>query len=84
MKAICLDDVGPPENLKLVNIPIPEIDDDGILIKVDCAGLTYADSEFRRGTNYLQTALPYFPGREVAANKWMDSGKVMGKIAFKI
>ena len=66
MKAIRLDEVGPPENLKLVDVPIPEIDDDGILIKVDCAGMIYADSELRRGTYYLQTDLPYFPGREVA------------------
>ncbi len=66
MKAIRLDEVGPPENLKLVNMPIPEIDENGILIKVACAGLTYADAELRRGTYYLPTALPHFPGREVS------------------
>jgi len=66
MKAIRLDAIGPPENLKLVDRPIPEIDDDGILIKVECAGLTYSDCELRRGTYYLKTALPYFPGREVS------------------
>src|SRR3990172_4124032 len=66
MKAIRLDEIGPPENLKLVEIPIPEIDEKGILIKAECAGLIYADCELRRGTYYLKTALPYFPGREVS------------------
>lgn len=66
MKAIRLDETGPPENLKLVDVPIPEIDEDGILIKTEYAGLTYADLEFRRGSYYLETKLPYFPGREVA------------------
>ncbi len=49
MKAIRLDEIGPPENLKLVDVPIPAIDEDGILIKADCAGLIYADCELRRG-----------------------------------
>jgi len=66
MKAIRLDEIGPPENLKLVEIPVPEIDEDGILIKAERAGLIYADCELRRGTYYLETALPYFPGREVS------------------
>jgi NADPH:quinone reductase len=66
MKAIRIDETGPPEKLKLVDMPIPELDDDDILIKTEYAGLTYADSEFRRGSYYLETKLPYFPGREVA------------------
>jgi len=66
MKAIRLDETGPPENLKLVEVPVPEIGVDGILIKAACAGLIYADCELRRGTYYLGTPLPYFPGREVS------------------
>ena len=66
MKAIRLDATGPPENLKLVDVEIPDIDEDGVLIKADYAGLTYADAEFRRGSYYVQTKLPHFPGREVA------------------
>jgi len=66
MKAIRLDEVGPPENLKLVDKPVPEIGEDGILIKVECAGLTYSDCELRRGTYYIKPDLPYFPGREVS------------------
>ena len=89
MKAIRLDQTGPPENLKLVDIPIPEIDEDGILIKADCAGLIYADCELRRGTYYLKTDLPYFPGREVSGTiekvganvtQWAPGQRVMAMV----
>ncbi len=66
MKAIRLDGVGAPEQLRLVNLPVPEIGDHEALIKVEYAGLLYADTEQRRGTYYLPTSLPWFPGREVA------------------
>ncbi len=66
MKAIRLDELGPPENLKLVDIPVPEIGDDDLLIRVSLASLLYADTEQRRGTYYFETKLPHYPGREVA------------------
>jgi len=89
VKAIRLDETGPPENLKLVEIPVPEIDEDGILIKADCAGLIYADCELRRGTYYLKTALPWFPGREVSGTvekvganvtEWKPGQRVMAMV----
>jgi len=66
MRAIRLDEIGPPENLKLVEIPEPELPEDGVLIRTARAGMIYADAEARRGTYYKQTPLPWFPGREVA------------------
>ena len=78
MKAIRLDEVGPPENLKLVDVPVPEIGDEDLLIRVDLAGLLYADTEQRRGTYYLETALPHFPGREVAGTIEQVGSRVTG------
>lgn len=66
MRAVRLDEVGPPENLKIVEKPIPEIGPDEILIKVELAGLIYGDAEARRGTYFSETKLPWFPGREAA------------------
>ncbi len=66
MRAICLDQVGPPENLKLVDRDIPAVGDDDILIRTELAGLIYADTEARRGTYYAKTEVPWYPGREVA------------------
>ena len=66
MRAIRLDQVGAPENLTLVERPKPRPGDDDVLIKVELAGLIYADAEARRGTYSVPTKLPWYPGREVA------------------
>jgi NADPH2:quinone reductase len=66
MRAVRLDQIGPPENLKVVEREIPAVGDDDVLIEVEHAGLIYADAEARRGTYYNKTLLPWFPGREVA------------------
>lgn len=64
MRAVRLDEVGPPENLKVVSVPVPEVGPDDILIRVELAGLIYGDAEARRGTYFSETKLPWFPGRE--------------------
>jgi NADPH2:quinone reductase len=66
MRAVRLDEVGPPENLKLVERPIPEVGPDDVLIKVEAAGLIYGDAEARRGTYFSKTVTPWYPGREAA------------------
>jgi NADPH2:quinone reductase len=66
MRAVRLDEVGPPENLKVVERPVPEVGPDDILIKVELAGLIYGDAEARRGTYFSKTLLPWYPGREAA------------------
>ena len=66
MRAIRLDRIGPPENLKVVEVPIPSIDEHGVLVRTALSGLIYADVEARKGTYYSQTRLPWYPGREVA------------------
>lgn len=66
MKAIRLDETGPPSNLRCVETERPVLAADGVLIRVAYAGIIYADAEARRGTYYRKTALPWFPGREAA------------------
>src|SRR5258708_22039817 len=66
MRAVRLDEVGPPENLKVVERAIPEVGSDDILIKVERAGLIYGDAEARRGTYFSRTVTPWYPGREAA------------------
>jgi NADPH2:quinone reductase len=66
MRAVRLDEVGPPENLKLVERPVPEVGPDDVLIKVGLAGLIYGDAEARRGTYFSRTVTPWYPGREAA------------------
>lgn len=66
MKAVRVDRVGGPEQLRLVDAPRPEIGDSDVLIKVEYAGLIYADIAQRRGTYFTPTTPPWYPGREVA------------------
>jgi NADPH2:quinone reductase len=65
-RVVRLDEVGAPENLKLVEVSTPAVGEDDVLIKVALAGLIYGDTEARRGTYFTETLLPFFPGREVA------------------
>jgi NADPH:quinone reductase len=66
MRAVRLDQFGPPENLKVVECQVPVPGDDDVLIKVDYAGLIYGDAEARRGTYLTQTVVPWYPGRDIA------------------
>ncbi len=66
MRIVRLDEVGPPENLKLVEQPVPTPGPGEILIRVALAGMIYGDTEARRGTYFKPTPSPFFPGREVA------------------
>lgn len=68
MRIVRLDETGPPENLKIVQEPIPVPGPDDVLIKVELAGLIYGDMEARRGTYFKPTPLPFFPGREIAGH----------------
>lgn len=67
MKAIHLYEYGPPENLKVVDIPVPRPGENEVLIKVEAAGVIYPDTIMRRGDYiYPPSAFPFVPGREVA------------------
>jgi NADPH2:quinone reductase len=66
MRAVRLDEVGPAENLRVVEKPVPEPGPDEVLIKVELAGLIFGDVEARRGTYFTETRTPWFPGREAA------------------
>lgn len=89
MRAVRLDEVGPPENLKVVEREIPEVGPDDVLIKVELAGLIYGDTEARRGTYFSRTVTPWYPGREAAGyieavgenvTGWTRGDKVMALI----
>jgi NADPH2:quinone reductase len=66
MRAVRLDQFGPPENLKVVECSVPAPGDDDVLIKIDYAGLIYGDAEARRGTYLAHTTVPWYPGRDIA------------------
>ncbi|HEX4228859.1 MAG TPA: quinone oxidoreductase [Bryobacteraceae bacterium] len=49
MKAVVADPVGGPENLKYIDLPIPEPGDGQALVKIAAAGVNFIDVYFRMG-----------------------------------
>ena len=78
MRAVRLDTVGPAENLKVVEKPVPVPGPDDVLIKVELAGLIFGDIEARRGTYFTETRTPWFPGREAAGSIVAVGSEVRG------
>src|SRR6185295_2754338 len=66
MRAIQMQEFGGPEVLELVDMPVPEPADGDVLIKVNRAGLNYADTHQRTNSYLAKATLPLVPGSEVA------------------
>jgi NADPH2:quinone reductase len=66
MRALQLTSLAGPEALELVEIPEPDCPQDGVLIDVSAAGLSFADLLFSRGEYQIRPDPPFVPGTEVA------------------
>jgi NADPH2:quinone reductase len=66
MKAIVVDKFGGPQELQLRHVPIPEINDDQLLIKVAATSVNYADIQTRKGLYHAAGKPPLTPGLDVA------------------
>ena len=60
MRAVMQERFGPPERLTVRDVPVPEIGDDGILVRVRAAGVNAYDGHMIRGTPYVARLLPGF------------------------
>lgn len=66
MKAIRFEEYGSPEVLQFVDIDIPIVGDQEVLVEIKAIGVNYADTARREGKYVVPTALPFIPGAEVA------------------
>jgi NADPH:quinone reductase len=66
MRAVQLDEFGGPEVLKLVDLPVPEPGDGQVLVKVERAGMNFADTHQRENTYLSKFEVPLVLGGEVA------------------
>ncbi len=73
MKAVVADPVGGPENLKYVDLPVPEPGEGEVLVKIEAIGVNYIDTYFRAGF-YKVPESPVKLGNE-AAGTVVKSGK---------
>ena len=66
MKAIQVQQVGGPDALQLVDIPVPEPKPNEALVKIAAAGVNFIDVYFREGR--YKAAIPFVPGQEAAGD----------------
>jgi NADPH:quinone reductase len=66
MRAIQIEEFGGPEVLKVTDVPVPEPGDGEVLIRVNRAGMNYADTHQRTNDYLARYELPLVPGGEVA------------------
>jgi NADPH:quinone reductase len=64
MKALRMETFGGPEVLHVAEIPVPEPRAGQVRVKVEAAGLNYADIMIREGLYIEKMPLPYVLGRE--------------------
>jgi NADPH:quinone reductase len=64
MKAIQVKQVGGPEAMELVELPVPEPKANEAVVKLGASGVNFIDVYFREGR--YKTPLPFIPGQEGA------------------
>ncbi len=82
MKAAVIDDFGEENEIKTRSIPIPSLDEDEVLIRLDYAGIGSWDL-FEREGGYarmlgLSNSFPYVLGSE-GSGRIVDTGKVVSR-----
>jgi NADPH2:quinone reductase len=68
LKAVQIEEFGGPEVLQVVDLPEPEPGDDELLVKVERAGMNFADTHQRENTYLAKFDLPLVLGGEVAGH----------------
>jgi NADPH:quinone reductase len=64
MKAIQVKQIGGPEAMELIELPVPEPKVNEAVVKLTASGVNFIDVYFREGR--YKTALPFIPGQEGA------------------
>lgn len=85
MKALTFSKFGTPEVLEYIDVVLPELEKDSVLVKMKAIGLNYADIYRRKGNYHLKGNPPFIAGYEgagvvVKSNSY--NYKVGDKIAF--
>ncbi|WP_337960541.1 quinone oxidoreductase family protein [Kutzneria chonburiensis] len=68
MRAVQVSEFGGPEVLKVVELPKPVPAEGQLLVKVDRAGINYADTHQAENSYLSQQKLPFIPGGEIVGH----------------
>jgi NADPH2:quinone reductase len=66
MKAIRVHQFGPPEVMKLEEVPDPQPDPGQVVVRVHAVGVNPVETYIRSGTYAVKPPLPYTPGSDAA------------------
>src|ERR1700730_8963138 len=66
MRAVVIDQPGPPSGLRLAEVPVPDLRPRDVLIAVAACGVCFHDVVARNGTFRRGVAMPAILGHEVA------------------
>ncbi|HEV7698966.1 MAG TPA: NADPH:quinone reductase [Pyrinomonadaceae bacterium] len=66
MKAIVVNEFGPPEVMQLVDVATPQPTGTQVLVKVEAIGVNPVETYIRSGTYPSVPPLPYTPGKDAA------------------
>jgi len=81
MKAIVVREFGPPEAMRLEEVPDPAPGPAQVLVRVRAAGVNPVETYIRSGTYARRPALPYTPGNDAAGIVEAVGEKVRGVAA---
>jgi NADPH2:quinone reductase len=76
MRAIQIEEFGGPEVMDLAEVPVPEPGEDEVLIRVDRAGINWADTHARENEYVARYELPLVPGGEVVGAVERGAGNI--------
>jgi 2-desacetyl-2-hydroxyethyl bacteriochlorophyllide A dehydrogenase len=80
MRAVVIRELGPPEVLRVEDIPVPEPGPGEVLVRVRACGLCYHDVVVRNGTQRRLVELPRIEGHEIAGEV-VEVGEGVHRIA---
>lgn len=66
MKAIVVNEFGPPEVMKIEEVAVPQPDSTHVLVRIHAAGVNPVDTYLRTGLHAHAPNLPYTPGKDAA------------------
>lgn len=64
MKAAYIEKTGPSENIKFGDLPVPQITDNQVLVKVKAVALNHIDTYIRAGQTQQTLTFPYILGHD--------------------
>jgi NADPH2:quinone reductase len=78
MRAAVVHEYGPPENVTIAEVPLPEVGPEDVLVQVEAASVNFPDLLLVSGGYQVTLPLPFVPGSDLAGTVAEVGAKVTG------